>query len=132
MTKSEINVLNSKRAKFKQVRDELNELEKRYTDEVLTPKLNSMVGTYWKYRNCYYAPKKASDYWWLYVRVDYVKGGTLYGTKFQVDKDGKMTVDIDEYIATTFDVDMIHGYVATTADDWTNGLKQIKKIIDRL
>lgn len=53
----------------------------------------ALVGRYFKYRNSYSCPQKASDYWWLYARTDRLdRAGTLHGVTFQIDSRGEITV----------------------------------------
>jgi hypothetical protein len=51
------------------------------------------VGRYFRYRNCYSCPEKASDYWWLYFKVTGYEGRRLTGYSFQRDKYGKSEFD---------------------------------------
>jgi hypothetical protein len=57
-----------------------------------TKRHRALVGKCFKYRNCYSMPQKPSDYWWMYCRVDRVRGGAAYGLKFQTDSNGLMSI----------------------------------------
>lgn len=57
----------------------------------------ALVGKCFKYRNCYSCPEKPSDYWWVY-RIVLAPNSVL---DFQIDKDGKLTVEPNGYYYPT-------------------------------
>lgn len=57
----------------------------------------NFVGLCLRTRNNYSCPSKPSDYWWLYVKVLRADGGNLRCLRFEVDKDGAVRVEGDEF-----------------------------------
>ena len=56
------------------------------------------VGKFYKTRNNYSVPKKASDYWWQYERVIRMdETGFLYTLCFQTDCHGKVFIEPERY-----------------------------------
>ena len=87
---------------------QLNTIIKKEQKEIIEkhyPDLKSLEGKCFKLRNNYSLPKKASDYWNLYVRVFQIKKSDVYtigsnevtatfiGTSFQKDKHGLISID---------------------------------------
>jgi hypothetical protein len=51
-------------------------------------------------RNNYSCPEKPSDYWWLYTRVVSAnKNGNLKTLRFEVDKDGAVHINGDDFMS---------------------------------
>lgn len=54
----------------------------------------SLIGRFFKYRNCYSCPTKPSDYWWMYTAVIGVdRGGYLKTFVFQRDSYGAVRIE---------------------------------------
>ena len=76
-----------------------------------------LVGTYWKYRNCYSCPDKESDYWWLYVKVVKTDGrGHLTTFDFQTDKYGNVSTKQNDYQYVHL---LKSGYIASSEAEFT-------------
>ena len=76
-----------------------------------------LVGTYWKYRNCYSCPEKDSDYWWMYMKVVKTDGrGHLTTFDFQTDKDGNVSTRQNGYQHVLL---LKSGYVAISEAEFT-------------
>lgn len=54
--------------------------------------LQTLVGTYWRFRNSYSCPESEADRWWVYKKI-YGSGKEVFCFEFQVGKDGKVTVE---------------------------------------
>ena len=61
--------------------------EKRETKE-----LQTLVGTHWRFWSSYSCPESETDYWWTYKKL-YKSDRMVFCFEFQVDKDGKATVE---------------------------------------
>ena len=66
--------------------------EAEFKNDIL-PRMKANVGKCSKYRNCYSCPSKASDYWWMYVRIVAVEDGSYVVQRFQRDSYGKASMD---------------------------------------
>ena len=61
--------------------------------------LAGMAGKCFKYRNCYSCPQSEADKWWAYQIVRTVTGGTAKSMYFEIDKDGKVSVEAERYFS---------------------------------
>lgn len=87
---AEMKTLTDLRAESDSLRKKICQLE----EMELAPKRKALLGKCFKYRNCYSLPEKPSDYWFLYLRVMAISGSTAICQKFQIDKDGKLELDL--------------------------------------
>ena len=70
------------RAQFDEIEEEENRV--RY---------GGLTGKCFGYRNCYSCPEKPSDYWYTYVQVLSVEGSYVNALCFDIDKDGRVSID---------------------------------------
>jgi hypothetical protein len=108
-------------AKIFNLRQELNKI----TDAEDDAENAALVGRFFKTQNNYSCPKKKSDYWTLYVRVTSSTDG-LKGITSQVDKDGRVSINPDEfYVARTI---LSHEEITAGeyAEAWTKMMKKIQ------
>ena len=88
----------------------------------------ALLGKCYKYRNNYSVPEKASDYWWLYIRVDKVKGAFATTFEFQTDKHGEMSVRPSRINVARFD----HGHIEIKPSEFARALASLQKRIAKL
>lgn len=66
--------------------DEIEEKENRV-------RYGGLTGKCFAYRNCYSCPEKPSDYWYTYVQVLSVEGSHADALCFDIDKDGRVSIE---------------------------------------
>lgn len=87
-----------------------------------------LVGTFWRYFNSYSCPKGDQDRWWLY-RAIYDAGDGPREFNFQVDKDGKASVERDErHVA----IEIRDGWEPITAEDFWGAWRNLQAHVDAL
>ena len=78
-------------------RKELNDIE----DAERAREMVGMVGRCFKYRNCYSCPQSEADKWWAYQIVKEVAGSSAKALYFEVDKDGKVSIEHGRYFSSS-------------------------------
>ncbi len=82
------------------------QLEESHFREKTLPKMRALIGSVFKYRNCYSCPQTDEDYWWMYTRITEASEEGLVGVQIQRDRDGKISVQ-----TAGFMLPMLDGYV---------------------
>jgi len=102
-----------------ELRTELNAI----TDAEDAPKEDALVGKCFKYRNNYSMPEMESDYWWLYAKIIAKRpDGGLHVFQFQTDKDGKITIEPDDFhVWQHFD----HGYIEIMQLEFSEAFREL-------
>lgn len=75
------------------ISNEIYELKEPYERQ----ECENFVGLCLRTRNNYSCPEKPSDYWWRYVKVLRIDGGGLRCLRFEVDKNGAVFAEPDEF-----------------------------------
>jgi len=90
MSKKEL--LEQKQIKLSKLSGEVEDLKREIEKEETYPRLVSLIGTGWKYRNSYSCPQKPSDYWNVYRKILAVKPNcSALVAEFSTDCHGEMT-----------------------------------------
>lgn len=76
-------------AQIKVLRGELNAI----MDAEASERARQLIGRCFRYRNCYSLPETDADYWWAYKLIL----DEDHALEFQVDKDGKVTVEEERW-----------------------------------
>lgn len=89
----------------------------------------AVVGKCFKYRNCYSCPSKASDYWWMYIKVT---GATHWPQtfEFQTDKYGHLTVKTDKMAIVVGKEG--NGYTPITVKEFNAAWRTVQQRIARM
>lgn len=62
----------------------------------------TLIGKCFRYRNSYSVPKE-NERWWLYIKILKVEDGALRALKFEVDYEGRIKIDPNEYMGNIFE-----------------------------
>lgn len=107
---------------LRQAREELSAIEaQRWCQESA-----GMVGTFWKYRNCYSMPSKPSDYWFVYRCITKVTDtkNTFVAFDFETDKNGKHIIATEKWTHLT-------GWVRCTEKEYLRAWRRLVNTIRR-
>ncbi len=98
------------------IREQIEERE-------VAPKRRALVGKCYRYRNNYSCPQKASDYWWMWVKVVGVDGGNIQVVQVQLDKYGTAgVVPASQYVP---DGEIGAGYQPVTRKQYDKAVRAI-------
>lgn len=87
-----------------------------------------LLGRTFKYRNSYSCPDKASDYWWMYVKITGLSDdGVLVATSFQTCKYRRFSIEPDLRI---HNIDA--GYVAIRPSEFAAAWQSAKRKLDAM
>lgn len=125
-----LEALKAKKEEFDKVRREVKELEDRNRTENERPKFKALVGTCWKYRNCYSCPVEESDYWWLYkMVVGVADDGEIDYISMQIDKHGALTIRREQADWTYFSDEK---HIEINAIEWKTMALRAQGVINSL
>lgn len=119
------------REKYEKARRLLANLEYEHKRTLVIPKHKKLLGTYWKYKNCYSCPNNESDYWFLFRRVESISGYELLCSEFQVDKYGKLEIELSHRTITN-DGEMGSNWIKITHKEWKKEVRKIKKYFNSI
>jgi hypothetical protein len=112
---------------YDKLRQEIQRAEQREFIDEMRPKMLKLVGTFWKYRNCYSCSDKPSDYWWAYRRVHGVRANGFVITEVQIDKYGTLTVNPKQYIHSNDGT--MSGWIRASKREWDKNLSRAGKLL---
>jgi hypothetical protein len=80
-------------AEIVRLRNAIHDIEEPYAATLAA----NLVGQCFRIQNNYSCPEKPSDYWWLYTKVRCVDGAGVRCITFQIDKDGRASLERDDF-----------------------------------
>jgi hypothetical protein len=107
------------------LRNQIHDIEQPYHQSAGA----AMVGLCFKTRNNYSCPEKPSDYWQLYVKVQSTdEHGHLKCLKFEVDKDGNVSVRKDQF----YHPHSLDSYLTISPDEFQREFAKMLKHTEKM
>lgn len=108
-----------------QIQDKIYKIEKVER----RAEMETLLGKYFKYRNCYSCPDKPSDYWWMYsMPIRIRKDGWFDIFQFEMDKDGKISIETKD---KTYRSNYYNGWKEISQSNFNQAWKQILERVKR-
>lgn len=124
-------LVETKRAELRALMREVAVLDEKRLREEEYPRAKKLQGTFWKYRNCYSAPNKESDYWWMFQHVVEVKpDGLMLIHEFQIDSNGEAHFQCGKRDSWRFR--RLSGWQRATRREWTQALRVVQAKLDTI
>lgn len=120
--------LEEKKEKLEALRIEVRDLEKKERSEKGYPKMQELVGTYWKYRSSYSGSREKPESWWLYRYIKEVRPDGFFVTlEFQEDIHGIIRIDDNKMIPWESPFNILGG--ESNSQEWGDALAKVRAAV---
>lgn len=124
--------LKDKKIAYQKLGAEIRDAEEALKTKTLIPARKKLVGTYWKYKNCYSCPREEKDYWMIqrHITSMSINCGTLMVKDVQIDCYGKAEVEIKPiYLSTGFPDYGLSGWNPSDEKSFKRTISKIKRLL---